>query len=118
MSLWLFKFDQPRGFDAMRAETADFTRIASHVRVSVQPGDRVVIFNIPEKHVAAVVTVTEPACPRSEGEELERWPYAFGTRPETLSARGPKRSVPGRNFRRLGDKEFAELEAVVRLNRL
>ncbi len=118
MGLWLFKFDQPGGFDAMRAETDEFTRIASHVRVTVEPGDRVVVFNIAEKYVAAVVTVTEPASKRSEGEGLERWPYAFGTRPELLSARGPKRSVPGRNFRRLGEEEFAELEAVVKLNRL
>jgi len=117
MSLWLFKFDQPRGFNAMRAETENFTRIASHVRVSVQPGDHVVIYNVAEKHVAAVVEVTEPARGRSEGEELERWPYAFGARPELLSSRGPKRSVPGRNFRRLDGEEFAELKAVVRLNR-
>jgi hypothetical protein len=117
MGMWLFKFDQPRGFDAMRFETEDFTRIASHVRVSVDPGDRVVIYNIAEKHVAAVVRVTEPATKQSEGEDLDRWPYAFGTRPELLSSRGPKRSVPGRNFRRLEGDEFAELEAVVRLNR-
>ena len=117
MGLWLFKFDQPRGFDAMRREIEDFTRIASHVRVSAEPGDRVVIYNIAEKHVAAVVTVTERATRRSEGEDLERWPYAFGTRPEILSSRGPKRSVPGRNFRRLDEDEFAELEVVVRLNR-
>jgi len=100
----------------MHAETEGFTRIASHVRVSVEPGDRVVIFNIVEKHVAAVVTVTESATKRSEGEDLDRWPYAFGTRPELLSARGPKRSLPGRNFRRLGEDEFGELESVVRLN--
>lgn len=67
----------------MRAETDDFTRIASHVRVSVEPGDRVIIYNIAEKHVAAVLTVTEPARKRADGEEeLDRWPYAFGTRAE------------------------------------
>jgi hypothetical protein len=76
-----------------------------------------VIFNIAEKHVAAVVTVIESATKRSEGEDLERWPYAFGTRPAMLSSRGPKRSVPGRNFRRLSEEEFAELEAIVHLNR-
>jgi hypothetical protein len=67
----------------MRAETVGFTRVASHVR-GVEPGDRVVIFNIAEKHVAAVVTVTERATKRSEGEDLERWPYAFGARPDLL----------------------------------
>lgn len=105
MSLWLFRFDQPLGFDAMRAETEDFTRIASHVRVNVEPGNRVVIFSIAEKHAAAVVSVIERAAKRSEGEDLERCPYAFGTRPELLSSRGPKRSVPGRSVRRLGDEE-------------
>jgi hypothetical protein len=83
----------------------------------VEPGDRVVIYNIADKHVAAVVTVTERATRRSEGEDLDRWPYAFGTRPEIVSSRGPKRSVSGRNFRRLDEDEFAELEAVVRVNR-
>jgi len=96
MGLWLFKFDQPRGFDAMRDETENFTRIASHVRVSAEPGDRVVIYNIANKHVAAVVTVTECAIKRDEGEDLERWPYAFGTRAELVSSRGPKRSVAAR----------------------
>ena len=65
----VFKFDQPRGFHAMHAETEGFTRIASHVRVSVELGDRVVLFNIAERHVAAVVTVTESATKRSEGED-------------------------------------------------
>jgi len=117
MGLWLFKFDQPLGFGAMHAETLGFTRVASHVRVSVEPGDRVVVYNIAAKHLAAVLTVTEKATKRTEGEDLERWPYAFGARPELIASRGPKRSVPGRNFRRLGEEEFAEFEAVVRLNR-
>jgi hypothetical protein len=39
------------------------------VRVSVELGDRVVLFNIAERHVAAVVTVTESATKRSEGED-------------------------------------------------
>jgi hypothetical protein len=115
MSLWLFKFDQPRGFDAMRAETKGFTRIASHVRVNVKPGDCVVIFNIAEKHVAAVVTVRESATKRSEGDDLERWPYAFGTRPEMLSSRGkaispgPQLSPAGRRrVRRAGGGRAAQ----------
>jgi hypothetical protein len=117
MGLWLFKFDQPRGFDAMRAETEDFTRIASHVRVTAAPGDRVVIYNIADQHLAAVLTITGEAWKRTDGEDLERWPYAVSTRPEILSSRGPKWPVAGRNFRRLDETEFAELEAVVRLNR-
>ena len=40
------------------------------------------LLNIAEKHAAAVVTVTEPASRRPEGEELDRWPYAFDTRPQ------------------------------------
>lgn len=94
MDLWLFKLDQPRGFDAMRAETEDFTRIASHVRVTAAPGDRVVIYNIADQHLAAVLTVTGEAWKRTEGEDLERWPYAVSTRPEILSSRGPKWPVP------------------------
>ena len=36
---WLFKFNQPQGFKAMREETHGFTQVASHMRSSAQIGD-------------------------------------------------------------------------------
>jgi hypothetical protein len=118
VAFWLFKFNQPRGFDALREETLDFTQLASHVRVSAEPGDRLVIYNIEGKHVVAVVRTTGPAFERPEQtEHAERWRYAVPTVPELVSSRGPRVSVPGRNFRRLDEAEFRDLERVVRLNR-
>lgn len=118
MAFWLFKFNQPRGFDALREETKDFTQLASHTRVSAEPGDRLVIYNIEGKHVVAVVVTTGPAFQREEdGAHADRWRYAVPTVPELVSTRGPKVPVAGRNFRRLTEDEFRELEKVVRLNR-
>lgn len=118
MTYWLFKFNQPRGFDAMREETYGFTQLASHVRVSAQPGDELVIYNIEGKHVAAIVRVTGAVFERDEdSEHAERWRYAVPTEPIIVASHGPKIRVAGRNFRKLLEPEFRELERVVRLNR-
>ncbi|RKQ90853.1 EVE domain-containing protein [Solirubrobacter pauli] len=117
MGYWLFKFKQPGGFEAMREETYGFTQLASHVRVSAQPGDELVIYNIEGKHVAAVVRVIGPVFEREEQtEHAERWRYAVPTEPLLIAPRGPKRPVAGRNFRRIDEAEFRELERVVKVN--
>jgi hypothetical protein len=114
---WLFKFNQPGGFDALREETLQFMQLASHVRVSAQTGDQLVIYNIHGKHVVAVVRTTGPAFERQEdSEHADRWRYAVPTVPELVASHGPKVPVAGRNFRRLEEDEFRRLERVVRLN--
>src|SRR6185312_13266222 len=61
VAFWLFKFNQPRGFGAVRDETQDFTQLAGHVRISAQLGDQLVIYNIEGKHLVVVVRTTGPA---------------------------------------------------------
>ena len=117
MAFWLFKFNQPRGFNALREETLDFTQLASHVRVSAEAGDLLVIYNIEGKHLVAVVRTTGPPFKRDEDDEhADRWRFAVPTEPVLVAPSGPRVPVAGRNFRRLEEKEFRDLERVIRRN--
>jgi hypothetical protein len=78
----------------MRLETEGFTRVATYVRSSAEPGDRAIVYNIAQQHVAAVLTVTDRAFVRSSGDDLDRWPFAIRTgrsssRREVRSGRWP-----------------------------
>jgi hypothetical protein len=121
MTAHFVKFNQPRGFDALRGETHGFTEIVFANRVpSIRPGDRLVIYNVADCHIPTVVTVTGPVYRRTRGENLERWPFAVPAEPGQISTRGPKFAFapPGQaNPRRIDDELLAKCERYVLLNR-
>jgi hypothetical protein len=113
-------YNQPDGFHALEAETADFTEIVLARRApAVRTGDKVVVYNTPRRHLAAVVTVTAESYRRTAGDNLERWPFAIRAEPYLVSDRGPEfREVPpGRaNPRSIDDLLLARCERVASLN--
>jgi hypothetical protein len=55
----------------------------------IRPGDRLVIYNVAIRHIPTVLTGTGEVYGRSEGENLERWPFAVPAEPGVVSTCGP-----------------------------
>jgi hypothetical protein len=112
------KYNQPGGFDALAEETRGFSEVAFRTATpSIEPGDRLVLFNTADKHLFAVVAVTGDGYSR-EAEDSD-YPFAFPVSPELLSDRGPA-FVEAPRYRSVGaidDALFERCAAVVRLNR-
>jgi len=83
------RYNQPDGFDALREETREFTEVAfATATPSIEPGDHLVLFNTPKKHLFAVVTVTGPGYRRDDDDSHH--PFAVPVQPELVSDRGPE----------------------------
>jgi hypothetical protein len=113
-------YNQPDGFHALEAETTGFTEIVLARRApSIKTGDKVVVYNTSQRHLAAVVTVTTETYERTTGANIDRWPFAIGAEPYLVSDRGPEfREVPpGRaNPRSIDARLLARCERVASLN--
>ena len=88
---------------------------------SIRPGDQLVIYDVPDRHIPTVVTVTGEVYRRTDGENLERWPFAVPAEPGAISTRGPRFAFAplgqANPRRRIDDELLAKCEQYVRVNR-
>lgn len=117
MTAHFVKYNQPYGFDALRKETREFTEVAfATATPSIQPGDRLVLFNTAGKHLFAIVTVTGHGHRRDDDDA--QYPFAVPVQPDLVSDRGPEfKDAPRiRSFGAIDDALFETCMKVVRNN--
>jgi hypothetical protein len=79
-----------------------------------------VVYNVADRHLVTVTTVVSDVYKRTEGANLDRWPYAFRTEPGVISPRGPRFNLAPRgqaSHQRIDEELLAARERHIRLNR-